>query len=68
MAFKHTNEKGQDYFLHTKEVKLRGSGKQQRIFFFAKDVRDGSLEDVPTGYMVVENKRTGLPILKRSSN
>ena len=47
------------------EVTLRGSGKKQRIFFFAKDVRAGSLDAVPAGYEVVENKRTGLPVLRR---
>lgn len=65
MAYKHTNKKGTDYYLHQRDVTLRGSGKTQRIFFFAKDVRDGALDSVPTGYIVVENDRTGLPILKR---
>jgi hypothetical protein len=65
MPYKHTNNKGQDYFLHARDVKLRGSGKQQRIYFFAKDTRSGSLDEVPAGYMIVENPRTGLPILKR---
>lgn len=65
MAYKYTNKKGTDYYLHKREVKLRGSGKNQTIFFFARDVRDGSLDEVPAGYTVVENPRTGLPILKR---
>lgn len=65
MAFKYTNKKGTDYYLHQRDVQLRGSGKTQRIFFFARDVRDGALDDVPSGYVVVENDRTGLPILKR---
>jgi hypothetical protein len=65
MAYKHTNKKGTDYYLHSKAVKLRGSGKNQTIYFFARDVRSGSLDEVPAGYTVVENPRTGLPILKR---
>jgi hypothetical protein len=67
MPYKHTNGKGQDYYLHSMEVKLRGSGKQQRIFFFAREVKGGSLDEVPGGYTIVENKKTGLPILKRSN-
>ncbi|PIQ77480.1 hypothetical protein COV82_04335 [Candidatus Peregrinibacteria bacterium CG11_big_fil_rev_8_21_14_0_20_46_8] len=65
MAYAHTNSKGQTYFLHSKEVTLRG-GRKQRIFFFAREEREGALEEVPEGYMVVENKKTGLPMLKRS--
>ncbi len=66
MAYKHTNSKGKDYYLHSKQVKLRGSNKQQVIYFFASDVRDGSLDEVPAGYKVIEVERTGLPLLKRS--
>lgn len=66
MAYSHTNSKGQSYYLHSKEVRLRGSGKTQRIFFFARDQRPGALDQVPAGYRVVENTRTGLPILKKA--
>ncbi|OGE31875.1 hypothetical protein A2631_01995 [Candidatus Daviesbacteria bacterium RIFCSPHIGHO2_01_FULL_44_29] len=66
MAFKYTNKKGTDYYLHTQQVTLRGSGKQQTIYFFAREVRNGSLDAVPAGYTVVENDRTGLPILKKA--
>lgn len=65
MAYKHTNKKGVDYFLHSKQVKLR-SGRTQTIYFFAKQAKDGALDSVPSGFMVVENDRTGLPILKKS--
>lgn len=66
MAYKHTNKKGTDYFLHSKDVKLRGSGKLQTIYFFSKTTREGALEDVPTGFMVIESQKTGLPVLKRN--
>jgi len=46
-------------------VTLRG-GKQQRIYFFARDVRAGSLDAVPAGYEVMETKRTGMPVLKKA--
>jgi len=61
--FSHKNSKGTTYYLHTKDVKLRG-GRMQKIFFFSKDSA-GSI-DMPNGYKVIENKRTGLPLLKKS--
>lgn len=64
MAYKLTNSKGTDYFLHSKDVTLRGSGKTQRIYYFARDQRSNAV-DLPSGYSVVENSRTGLPVLKK---
>ena len=65
MAFQHTNTKGQTYNLHMKDVTLKG-GRLQRIYFFARDVREGAVDVLPAGYMVVENVKTGLPVLKKS--
>ena len=64
MAYSYNNSKGQTYYLHSKDVKLR-SGRNQRIYFFARETRPGALDDIPAGFMVIENKRTGLPILKK---
>jgi hypothetical protein len=67
MAYAHTNSKGQQYFLHMKDVQLKG-GRIQRIHFFAKVPNNpkGTPEDVlPAGYIVIENARTGLPVLKK---
>jgi len=64
MAFSYKNSKGVTYYLHFKDVTLRG-GKKQRIYFFARDVRDGSLDEVPAGMEVMETKRTGMPVLKK---
>jgi len=64
MAFTYKNSKGVTYYLHFKDVTLRG-GKKQRIYFFARDVRDGSLDEVPDGMEVMETKRTGMPVLKK---
>ncbi|MEE8605639.1 MAG: hypothetical protein V3S65_09700 [Candidatus Aminicenantaceae bacterium] len=64
MAYEFTNKKGVKYYLHFKDVNLKG-GRIQRIYFFAKDVRPGSLDDVPAGYVVMETERTGMPILKK---
>jgi len=63
-AFSYTNKKGQTYYLHTRDVTLK-NGRVQTIYFFARDVRDGSLDAVPAGYMVVETSRTGMPVLKK---
>ena len=64
-AFSYTNSKGQTYYLHTREVTLK-NGRIQRIYFFARDVRDGFLEAVPEKFEVVETKRTGMPVLKKT--
>jgi len=64
MAFAYTNSKSQTYYLHKKDVTLK-NGRAQTIYFFARDVRDGSLDAVPTGYVVVETSRTGMPVLKK---
>ncbi|MBU1085529.1 MAG: hypothetical protein ABII08_02290 [Candidatus Beckwithbacteria bacterium] len=64
MAFSYTNKKGTTYYLHFKDVTLRG-GKKQRIYFFARDVRDGSLDEVPAGMEVMETERTGMPVLRK---
>ncbi len=65
MAYSYTNKKkGQTYFLHSRDVKLK-NGRVQRIYFFARDVRPGALDAVPAGYTVVETERTGMPVLKK---
>lgn len=64
MAYAKTNSKGQTYYLHEKLVTLRG-GRKQMIYYFAREVKPGALDALPAGRMVVENKKTGLPLLKR---
>lgn len=64
-AFTHTNKDGVKYYLHSKEVQLRGAQKRT-IYFFAREVRDGSLIEIPEGMEVIENERTGLPMLRKS--
>lgn len=65
MAYAHKNNKGQTYYLHSRDVKLKGSGKNQTIYFFAKATGQGAMDELPTGFEVVENKKTGLPVLRR---
>jgi len=64
-AFSYTNKKGQTYYLHTRDVKLK-NGRVQTIYFFARDVRDGVMQALPAGYAVMETQRTGMPVLKKS--
>ena len=65
MAYSHKNSKGQTYYLHSKDVTLRG-GRKQTIYYFAREEKAGVLNALPEGRVVVENKRTGLPLLKRA--
>lgn len=64
MAFEFKNSKGVKYYLHFKDVNLKG-GREQRIYYFARNVRPGSLDKVPDAYKVIETQRTGMPILKK---
>ena len=70
MAYSYKNKKGQDYFLHSKDVTLKSTGRVQTIYYFAKEVKSGAgvtaLDSIPSGKTVVENERTGLPFLKKS--
>jgi len=65
MAYEYINAKGTKYYLHSREVSLRG-GRLQRIFYFARDIRPGALEALPEGYKVMETAKTGMPILKKA--
>jgi len=65
MAYSAKSKKsGKTYYLHSKEVKLAGNRKQ-RIYYFAGDIRSNSIDTLPTGYEIIENKRTGLPMLRK---
>lgn len=64
MAYSHTNTKGQQYFLHMKDVTLKG-GRLQRIYYYGKIAKEGAIDALPAGYVTVENPRTGLPVLKK---
>ncbi len=64
MAFSVTNRRQETYYLHARDIELRNH-HAQRIYFFAKSQKDGVIDAVPEGYEVVENLRTGLPVLRR---
>ncbi|HZW02322.1 MAG TPA: hypothetical protein VFF68_00220 [Anaerolineaceae bacterium] len=65
MAYQYTNSRGNKYFLHSRTTTLR-NGKEQRIFYFAREPKEGTLEKVPEGYTVSETAN-GLPVLKKTN-
>lgn len=58
MGFEKVNAKGQKYFLHS-NVGAHGNV----LYYFSKKPEEGI--DLPDGFEVIENSRTGLPMLKR---
>lgn len=59
-----SKKSGKMYYLHSKEVKLAGDRKQ-KIFYFAGAADKNAINELPAGYEVMENKRTGLPMLRK---
>lgn len=65
MAYSVKSKKsGKMYHLHSKEVQL-AAGRKQRIYYFAGEAGPDSLDKLPDGYEVMENERTGLPMLRK---
>jgi hypothetical protein len=65
MAYSVKSKKsGKMYYLHSKDVKLAGDRKQT-IFYFAGEAAKNALNALPAGYEVIENARTGLPMLRK---
>ena len=64
MAYSVKNSKGTTYYLHQRETTLK-NGRNQTIYFFAKEPKPGALDAVPSGYKVSETKN-GLPVLKKA--
>ena len=62
-AYTYKNAKGVTYNLHSKSVTLK-NGRVQTIYYFARDIREGVLSELPEGKEVMETKRTGMPVLK----
>lgn len=54
MAYEHVNSKSVRYYLHS-----RG-----KLLFFSKSP-EGAI-DLPAGMKVIENSRTGLPMVKKA--
>ena len=64
MAYSHRNSKGVTYYLHSRITVLK-NGREQKLYFFAKTIKEGAIDAVPSGYVVSETKN-GLPVLKKA--
>lgn len=60
MAYTHDG-----YTLFAREVQLKGQHKQVIYFFSQRTPKSGMPVDLPDGYDVAVNKRSGLPYLRR---
>jgi hypothetical protein len=60
VAFVHNG-----YTLHAREIELKGGHKQVIYFFSQRNPKSGMPVEMPSGYAVAVNKRTGLPYLKK---
>ena len=56
-----SKKSGKTYYLHSRTNKPGGTP----LYFFAGEVKAGAIDELPAGMTVVENARTGLPMLKR---
>jgi len=57
----------QGWTLYTREVKLKRGPKVNIYFFSKRKPKSGKMmDDMPKGYKVGVNKRTGLPYLKKA--
>ncbi len=66
MAYSVVSKKsGKTYYLHSRLQELRG-GRKVTLYFFSGTIGEGALDALPEGYVVSENGRTGLPLLKKS--
>jgi YHS domain-containing protein len=59
-AYSVKNSKGVTYYLNQREGK-----NGAKLYYFSREVSENALADLPAGYVVMENSRTGLPMLKK---
>lgn len=66
MAYSVVSKKtGKTYYLHSRLQELRG-GRKVTLYYFSGTPGEGALDALPEGYVVSENERTGLPLLKKA--
>jgi len=65
MAYSYTNIKGEKYYLHKTQVTFRRNKIQKTVYYFARNMGVKAINELPEGFMVMENKVNNLPILKR---
>ena len=65
MAFSVISKKSnKTYHLHSRRQKLKG-GQEVTLYYFSGSVGEGALDALPDGMEVIENERTGLPMLRK---
>lgn len=65
MAFSVQSKKsGKTYFLHRRLQKLKGD-REVTLYYFAAAAGEDAIDALPAGYIISENERTGLPLLKK---
>jgi len=65
MAFSVQSKKsGKTYFLHRRLQKLKGD-REVTLYYFAGAAGVDAIDALPAGYVISENERTGLPLLKK---
>jgi hypothetical protein len=58
-----SKKSGKTYYLHLKRQERKNGGTTD-LYYFAGEIKEGALNELPSTKEVVENARTGLPMLK----
>ncbi len=65
MAFSVVSKKSsKTYHLHSRQQLLKG-GKTVTLYYFGGTAGPGAIDALPDGMEVIENERTGLPMLRK---
>ena len=65
MAFTVVSKKSdKTYHLHARLQKLKG-GQEVTLYYFGGEAKAGAIDAMPAGMEVIENERTGLPMLRK---
>ena len=65
MAYTVVSKKSsKTYHLHARKQKLKG-GQEVTLYYFGGEAKEGAIDAMPAGMEVMENERTGLPMLRK---
>lgn len=62
-GYNYINSKGKTYYLNSKDITLKSTGRVQTIYWFSNEKRSTGC-DLPEGKVVYENPETYFPMLK----
>ena len=66
MSFSVVSKKSeQKHITSTSRLKSVRGGGITNLYYFGGEKKEGHLDKLPDGYTVIENERTGLPMLKK---